>query len=796
MLFFCSSVPLYLPLCWAVLLVCFTNGDSDVDWLVEKPVTVSYVREDCWSDGICGLEIGNGLVARRFALAPSFGTVDYIANKTASRGGEQSMFRAVMPEGFVTLNNVEYKIGGLQQTDTFRAYTNRTSLKSVLIANHSNAFQYISHAVSEPVAPFAWTPGSRHSPTEFEWPPKGKTLSVTFKLENKGQYISEKLSGLELVVFYEIYDGVPLLNKWIEISCSSCCSHAHPHPRTSSRTVHTHSHTPDVIVNKIVVEQLGLMPEFGGYLLHGSSPPGADGEGAASTYPPNPLLHVKTDQAHGASCRWLDDQKNSYSPSSGGDETDHGAGEPFLNCNYTIGPGAHVSSDESFVSFRVFELAMDSLDVERQQLQRHRFTQLLAPHTTENPIFFHATDVSEAGFKKAVDQMKEVGFEMLIFSFGTDFKLETADPIYLARIKRQIEYANANGIEVSGYDLICLDRGHGGYGGNVGDEWVAVKDDGSLGLDACFASGWYDKLHELILNFINTTGLSGLETDGPYGGGTCAATNHSHHHGEDDSVYRQTQLQNQFYKQMRKLGVYVNQPDNFFFQGGSRTGMGYDEKQYSLPRWQDLSISRMGMYDDLYRLLPTQGWMFLPLSDYEGGGSGAAFQGHVQEYSFGLQQYLGAGTAACYRGPCPYSSNASKAMLIEHIGFYQKHRYTLTQPVIHLRRPNMQGWDGWLHVNPFSYGSTTNFTNSSYAAVGEREVGVAVIFNPTTFALAVKIALPLYYCGVGDAPTVQMYFDGKPGAAQTIKVERDYSAVVQLSLSPKSAQRVVITLDL
>jgi hypothetical protein len=34
-----------------------------------------------------------------------------------------------------------------------------------------------------------------------------------------------------------------------------------------------------------------------------------------------------------------------------------------------------------------------------------------------------------------------------------------------------------------------------------------------------------------------------LETDGPYGGGSCASTNHSHHHGLEDSVYRQTQLQ-------------------------------------------------------------------------------------------------------------------------------------------------------------------------------------------------------------------------------------------------------------
>lgn len=62
--------------------------------------------------------------------------------------------------------------------------------------------------------------------------------------------------------------------------------------------------------------------------------------------------------------------------------------------------------------------------------------------------------------------------------------------------------------------------------------------------------------------------------------------------------------------------------------------MGYDEQQYSLvcgcpimcvclpcrvmsipqPRIRDLTISRMGMFDDLYIHLPSQGWMFVPLS--------------------------------------------------------------------------------------------------------------------------------------------------------------------------------------
>lgn len=126
--------------------------------------------------------------------------------------------------------------------------------------------------------------------------------------------------------------------------------------------------------------------------------------------------------------------------------------------------------------------------------------------------------------------------------------------------------------QVGGYDLICLDRGHGGYGGNVGDQWDAVDASGQLGADACFASGWVDKLTGLVRNFVNKTGLSMLETDGPYGGGSCASTKHAHHDGLEDSIYRQTMMQNEFYAMARELGLYVNQPDNYFFNGGQKTG--------------------------------------------------------------------------------------------------------------------------------------------------------------------------------------------------------------------------------
>ncbi len=102
-----------------------------------------------------------------------------------------------------------------------------------------------------------------------------------------------------------------------------------------------------------------------------------------------------------------------------------------------------------------------------------------------------------------------------------------------------------------------------------------------------------------------------LETDGPYGGEPCDSTSHSHHIDGDDGIYWQTKLQviktnpciqnylvnslfqGQLYKHLKDKNVFINQPDSYFYQGGNKVGMGYNENQFSLPRWEDLTVSRM-----------------------------------------------------------------------------------------------------------------------------------------------------------------------------------------------------------
>ena len=189
------------------------------------------------------------------------------------------------------------------------------------------------------------------------------------------------------------------------------------------------------------------------------------------------------------------------------------------------------------------------------------------------------------------------------------------------------------------------------------------------------------------------------------------------------------------------------------------------------------------MYDDMYSYLPTQGWMFLPITDYHAGGEDATFGDHLAAYEWALAQYLGAGTAACYRGDRPYKTNATRAVVTKWIGWYKAHRATLIQPIVHIRRADMQSWDGWLHVNPYAYGGAEE------GAEEGAEVGVAMLFNPTMKAMQARVSVPLYYTGLSTSAMVRV--DEAPPKAMALG--RDFSVVLQLPMAARSVHTVVFS---
>ena len=283
-------------------------------------------------------------------------------------------------------------------------------------------------------------------------------------------------------------------------------------------------------------------------------------------------LEVTTDTPHGLEAAWLRDPAP---------EVVRGARQPrvvtrcrtgdtghwHLPCcrwredgEVALGPGQQLATGRA-------QLLVTASDCrERRGLARRRLVRTLAPWTQENPIFFHMTNSSPPAVRLLLHQMADVGFEMMIFSFGSGFQMESRDPAYLASVRELVALGRSLGLEVGGYNLIALTR-------RVKAEWMAVN--AERWPSACLASGWYDRLRNLTLGFLDSTGLTMVETDGPYGGYSCSAPDHAHHAGQADSVFHQNRLQAELYKELRNRGVYINQPDTYYTQvTGTRVAPG------------------------------------------------------------------------------------------------------------------------------------------------------------------------------------------------------------------------------
>ena len=140
------------------------------DWLITNITTMPAFTKN--SDNTYTLS--NGLISRTFTFSPGFGTVDFY-----SFNRQASLLRAIDVEGYLTLDNITYPLGGIMQATESYAYINKSD--PGIVAN-PQGWDYASWSLSAPVAPFPWTPGTRGSPKTAKWPPEGLTLSVNLKV--------------------------------------------------------------------------------------------------------------------------------------------------------------------------------------------------------------------------------------------------------------------------------------------------------------------------------------------------------------------------------------------------------------------------------------------------------------------------------------------------------------------------------------------------------------------------------------------------------------------------------------
>ncbi|MFN7929479.1 MAG: hypothetical protein U0Y68_16330 [Blastocatellia bacterium] len=168
------------------------------DWLLSRAAGRAEIRHDKPHNEIT---LSNGLLTRTIRLTPNAATVAF---ENAATG--ETLLRAVAPEAEVEINGKKYAVGGLTGQPNL-AYLRRDWLAAM--KTDAAAFQFERFELGKPVERMNWKQ-SRHL-TGAAWPPSGAALTLWFVPPKAN------LPGVKVAVHYELYDGAPLLSKWITV---------------------------------------------------------------------------------------------------------------------------------------------------------------------------------------------------------------------------------------------------------------------------------------------------------------------------------------------------------------------------------------------------------------------------------------------------------------------------------------------------------------------------------------------------------------------------------------------------
>jgi hypothetical protein len=541
----------------------------------------------------------------------------------------------------------------------------------------------------------------------------------------------------EVVVHYNIYDGIPLIEKWLTIKNNTAKA---------------------VRINKTIVEELRYAEEE------------SQVEEVSSWL--DSRLYVETDftfcsQSAVAANRFGVLRKPDPSYKS---QVSYALKTPcLLEVAPESGPAIDLESGKEFTSIRSFELLKDTMERERSGLAQRRFYRAAAPWVQENPIMAHLISADPDKIKAMIDQAAEVGFEMVILSFGSGLNMENRDAAYQAKYKALADYAASKGLVLGSYSVLAS-RGADKPENNCGGPGSRAH----FGKAPCLGSEYGIKYLQQISDFLKNTGFNVFENDGSYAADTCARTNHPGHRELADSQWRQWEGITNLYKDLRGRGIYLNVPDWYFLNGSSKICMGYREVNWSLPRAEQEIIERQNIYDGTWEKAPSMGWMFVPLTQYHGGGAAATIEplkDNLPHYEARMANLFGAGVQACYRGPRLYDSDETRDLVKKWVSFYKAHREVLDSDLIHLRRPDGRNWDGWLHVNPQG-----------------KEKAMAFIYNPLEVDIEREIRLPLYYAGVKGKVKVSV----NSGIPTKMEVSDDRSITMKVKIAARSRTWVLV----
>jgi len=685
---------------------------AQTDWLIQPIQQKANINiQDNY------IELNNGLAKRIFYIGPNLACIDY----TNLSNGQQ-LLRSIEPEARVVMDGQMYNIGGLiGQTE--KAYLIKGSEKKLL--SDKNAFQFKGYHIDTIAHYIQWKSTTWNSNKKQA---KGKSIRFDFIAPNN------HLSNLTISVHYNLYDGIPLITKWIEIKNNG---------------------EQKVKINRVVNEVLGLVEEESAVV------------GKPEVMKKQHGIYVETNYAFNNAMRYdISDQTTHWKiDSSYTSQVNYNYETPCLLEIYPErAPGIELAKGETFTSVRTNELLMDSYDRQRRGLMLRKMYRTIAPWTTQNPIFMHLVSKNDEEVKAAIDQCVATGYEAVILSFGSHLNMEDSSQKNIIKWKTLADYAHQKNILLGGYSLFSSRRI------SDADDVIDIKTGkpggAFFGNAPCFGSRWGLAYRDKIKYFFKQTGFDIWENDGPYPGDVCASTVHPGHKGYDDSQWRQMEIQKDLYKWLNERGVYINAPDWYFLDGTHKIAVGYREVNFSLSRAQQKIINRQNIHDGTIEKTPSMGWGFVPLTKYQGGGEDAVLeplQDHLEDYEQLMMQYYGAGVQACYRGPRLYDTDKTRVKVQSVIDWYKKYRSILNADMIQLRRADGRDWDGWLHVDP---------------ALPQK--GLMMLFNPTNETITRTIQLPLYYTGLKDKATIA----AKGNNSKIYTMNRAYETSFSFTLAP------------
>lgn len=687
---------------------------ATVDWLV-TPISQ---KAEVITEGK-NIILYNGLVKRVFRIEPNVACIDY---KNLSNG--QQLLRGVKPEARITVNDKEYSVGGLIGQKE-NAYLLPEWLDKMTVGPED--FLFVSHTVSD-IKPFINFKAKTWGINQKQ--PTGKHVAFKYKAQ------ADAVKGLEVTVNYELYDGIPLIVKWVSIE---------------------NKNNQELKLNQVVNEVLALVEEESAVV------------GKPEEMKKQHGIYVETNYAFNNAMRYdISDQTTHWKiDRTYTSQVNYNYETPCLLEVYPEkAPGIDLQPNEIFKSVRTHELLMDSYDRQRRGLMIRKMYRTVAPWTTQNPIFMHLVSRNDEQVRSCIDQCAATGYEAVILSFGSHLNMEDSTAKNIQRWKELADYAHSKNILLGGYSLFSSRR--------ISDEDDVVdpktgKPGGAFfGHAPCFGSKWGLAYRNKIKYFFEKTGFDIWENDGPYPGDVCGSTSHPGHKGLDDSQWRQMEIQKELYRWLNEHGVYINAPDWYFLDGTHKIAIGYREVNFSLSREQQRILNRQNIHDGTIEKTASMSWGFVPLTRYQGGGPEAILEPlseHLKDYEQLMVQYYGAGVQACYRGPRLYDTETTRQLVSNTVSWYKQYRDILNADMIQLRRADGRDWDGLIHVNPQL-----------------KQKGFVMLYNPTKEKMTRTIKVPLYYTGLTNAAI----FKEKGKVAKKYPLNRNHEVELTFTIEPEN----------